>query len=99
MIRSIAVLSTMLTLSVTADGADWPAWRGATGQGECIETGVPLKWSGTENVKWKVPLAEQGNSTPVIWGDRIFLTQANKGGTIRSLLCMARADGKFLWQK
>src|SRR5262249_12926051 len=41
----------------------------------------------------------QGNSTPVVWGDRIFLTQANKGGSVRSLLCLARADGKVVWQK
>jgi outer membrane protein assembly factor BamB len=79
--------------------ADWPAWRGPIGQGVCEEKGVPLKWSGTENVKWKVPLAHQGNSTPVVWRDTIFLTQANKGGTLRSLLCLARADGSVRWQK
>ena len=50
-------------------------------------------------MKWKVPLANQGNSTPVIWGDKLFLTQANKGGTERSLICFNRADGKILWQK
>ena len=43
---------------------------------------LPLKWSKTENVKWKTPLADAGNSTPVIWGDKIFLTQANKGGSV-----------------
>ena len=79
--------------------ADWPAWRGPTGQGVCTEKNVPLKWSGKENVKWKVPLAHQGNSTPVVWGDNIFLTQANEGGTVRSLLCFARADGQLRWQK
>src|SRR5262249_32738248 len=79
--------------------ADWPAWRGPSGQGLCQEKGVPLKWSSTENVKWKVPLAHPGNSTPVVWGDNIFLTQADKGGTERSLLCLARADGKVRWQK
>lgn len=79
--------------------ADWPAWRGPTGQGICDEKNVPLKWSGKENVKWKVPLAHQGNSTPVVWGDTIFLTQANKGGSARSLLCFARTDGRLRWQK
>jgi len=79
--------------------ADWPAWRGPTGQGLCEEKNVPLTWSDKENVKWKVPLANPGNSTPVVWGDKIFLTQANTGGTERSLLCFARADGKLLWQK
>lgn len=77
---------------------NWPAWRGPGGQGVCNETNVPLKWSAAENVRWKVPLADQGNSTPVVWDDKIFLTQANKGGSVRSLICLARADGKILWQ-
>lgn len=86
-------------LVAAAGAADWPAWRGPTGQGFCEETNVPVTWSGKDNVKWKVPLAFQGNSTPIVWGNRIFLTQANKGGTVRSLLCLDRADGKLLWQK
>ncbi len=77
---------------------NWPAWRGPTGQGYCLEKNVPVKWSEKENVKWKIPLADQGNSTPVVWGNRIFLTQANKGGTTRSLLSFDRANGKKLWQ-
>jgi outer membrane protein assembly factor BamB len=89
----------LLAFCTIAVADNWPAWRGPTGQGFCEETNVPLKWSKTENVKWKVPLTHQGNSTPVIWGDKIFLTQANTGGTERSLLCFARADGKLLWQK
>jgi len=67
--------------------------------GFCEEKNLPVKWSGAENVKWKVALDFQGNSTPVVWRDKIFLTQANTGGTVRSLLCFARADGKLLWQK
>ena len=80
-------------------GADWPAWRGTTGQGFCEEKDVPLKWSDKENVRWKIPLDNPGNSTPVIWGERIFLTQANTDGAVRSLLCFSRADGKLIWQK
>ncbi len=94
-------LATVLVvlISLSAIAADWPAWRGPTGQGFCEEKNIPLTWSDTENVKWKVPLANAGNSTPVIWGDKIFLTQANTGGSQRSLLCLAREDGKLLWQK
>jgi len=79
--------------------ADWPAWRGPTGQGVADEPNVPLKWSATENIKWKVALAHPGNSTPVVWKDSIFLTQATKGGATRSLLCLARADGSTRWQQ
>lgn len=98
---SLAIASSLVLLSLGAPvfAADWPAWRGPTGQGHSEEKNLPVKWSETENVKWKITLENQGNSTPVIWGDKIFLTQANKGGTIRSLLCFARADGKLLWQK
>jgi outer membrane protein assembly factor BamB len=92
-----ALLVLFLVSSAVAD--NWPAWRGPSGQGYCEEKNIPLTWSETENVKWKVPLENQSNSTPVVWGDKIFLTQANKGGTERSLICLARADGKVLWQK
>lgn len=88
-----------LGLATFAHAENWPAWRGPTGQGYCAEKDVPVEWSATKNVKWKVPLADQGNSTPIIWGNKIFLTQANKGGSVRSLLCFNRADGKLLWQK
>src|SRR5262245_6794612 len=89
----------LLGCTAFASADNWPAWRGPTGQGFCEEKNVLLKWSDKENVKWKIPLADQGNSTPVVWGDRIFVTQANKGGSVRSLLCFARADGMLKWQK
>ena len=73
--RTAAALG-LLAAACSALAADWPAWRGPTGQGHSDEKDVPLKWSPKENVKWKVPLAHQGNSTPVVWKDRIFLTQA-----------------------
>jgi outer membrane protein assembly factor BamB len=97
--KRIAAPLLLLLLCTPTFAADWPAWRGPTGQGHSEEKNLPLTWSETENVKWKIKLENQGNSTPVIWGDKIFLTQANKGGTQRSLLCFARADGKLLWQK
>lgn len=97
--KRMAALLTVAISAAVATADNWPAWRGPTGQGYCEEKGLPLTWSETENVKWKTPLEVQGNSTPVIWGDKIFLTQANKGGALRSLLCFARADGKVLWQK
>jgi outer membrane protein assembly factor BamB len=92
-----AILAFVVCSTTRAD--NWPAWRGPTGQGFCAEKNVPLTWSDKQNVKWKIKLVDQGNSTPVVWGDKIFLTQANKGGSERSLLCFARADGKLLWQK
>lgn len=97
-IRAMAFLW-VLGLSGFTFAADWPAWRGPQGQGHSDEKNLPVKWSKDENVKWKVALANQGNSTPVLWGDKIFLTQATTNGTERSLICMSRADGKELWKK
>jgi outer membrane protein assembly factor BamB len=97
--KRIAATLGLLTAACSLLAADWPAWRGPTGQGLCEEKNVPVRWNDRDGVKWKVPLAHPGNSTPVVWGDSIFLTQANRGGSQRSLLCITRADGKLRWQQ
>jgi outer membrane protein assembly factor BamB len=86
-------------LVCSALGDNWPAWRGPDGQGRSAEKNLPLKWSDTENVKWKVALPAGCNSTPIIWGDKVFITQMSKDKAARSLWCLARTDGKILWQK
>ena len=87
-----------LFLAATATfAADWPAWRGPTGIGVSAETDLPTKWSKTENVRWRVPLPEPGNSTPIVSKGRVFVTQAV--GDRRTLMCFDRADGKLLWQE
>jgi outer membrane protein assembly factor BamB len=88
-----------LAFAAATHADNWPAWRGPTGQGYCAEKNLPVKWSAAENVKWKIELPDPGNSTPVVWGDKIFLTQSNKVGTKRSLWCLSRKDGSKLWEK
>lgn len=86
---------------VASEGAGagyWPRWRGPSGQGWVTGGGYPTSWSGTENVAWKVPLPGAGNSSPVVWGDRIFLTTAYDDGARRSVLALRRSDGKRLWE-
>ena len=83
-------------LSVSA--ADWAAWRGPTHDGVTEETDLPLRWSATENVKWKTPLPDRGNSTPVVWGEKLLLTQAIEKGDRRTLMCFDKRTGKLLWQ-
>src|SRR5262249_8011181 len=97
--KRLALVLVALVVGSSLPAADWPAWRGPTGQGHCEEKNLPLKWSDTSNVKWKVPLAEESNSTPVVWGDRIFHDKEARGGAKRSLLCLARGDGHVLWQR
>jgi hypothetical protein len=55
---------------LSAAERNWPAWRGPHGTGVSSQTGVPLRWSADENITWKVPLAGEGNSTPIVWEDR-----------------------------
>ena len=59
----------------------WPRWRGPSGQGFASGTSYPDKWSATENVLWKVRVPGEGNSSPIVWGDRIFLTDRARRGT------------------
>jgi outer membrane protein assembly factor BamB len=78
---------------------NWPAWRGPHGDGRADEMDAPLQWDASTNVRWKIPLPGPGNSTPIIWGERIFLTQAlDKKGHRRALLCLHRKDGTKLWE-
>ena len=77
-------------------GKYWPRWRGPSGQGLVEGAGYPDRWSDKENILWKVPVPGSGNSSPIIWGDRIFLTTAHSGR--RSVLCLSREDGKLLWE-
>ncbi|HDZ26413.1 hypothetical protein LCGC14_1128190 [marine sediment metagenome] len=76
----------------------WSRWRGPSGQGIVKGKGYPDTWSGTENVIWKVEVPGRGHSSPIVWGDRIFLTTASLDGLNRSILCYRRSDGKLLWQ-
>jgi outer membrane protein assembly factor BamB len=87
------------TLPAIAHGEDFAQWRGPRGDGISTAKGLPTKWGVDLNVAWKTPLPEPGNSTPVVWGDRIFVTQPVANENRRTLLCLDRTDGKTLWQQ
>ena len=76
----------------------WPSWRGPSGQGLVGGGDYPDTWSATRNVLWQVEVPGRGNSSPIVWGDRIFLTTARDGGKRPSVLCYRRSDGKLLWE-
>lgn len=84
---------------LTGDAAAyWPRWRGPSGQGLVADGEYPDTWSGTENVLWKVPVIGEGNSSPIVWGEYIFLTTAQDKGKQRSILAFQRSDGRLLWE-
>ena len=62
---------------------EWPGWRGPTGMGYSDEKDLPLHWDGKtrENLLWKVPLGGIGNSSPIVWCDRVFVTVSKKQPT------------------
>src|SRR5947209_5441767 len=86
----------LLALSAAVYADNWPQWRGPNGDGVSKEKNLPTKWSETENVAWKLPLPGMGGATPVVWGDKIFLT--SEDGSSIDLLCVSTA-GKELWKK
>ena len=82
-----------------APAAHWPSWRGQPdGSGVVHESKIPATWSATENVRWKVELPGPGNSSPIVWNDRVFITQASDEGKRRLVMCFNRKDGKKLWE-
>lgn len=75
---------------------DWPQFRGPTGQGHSEERGLPLTWSETQHVKWKVPIPGRGWSSPAIQGDRIWLTTATDNGRSLRAIGLDRESGRIL---
>ena len=76
----------------------WSRWRGPSGQGVVSGSGYPDAWSATENVLWKTPVPGRGNSSPIVWGDRILLTTSYENGRRLSVLAFRRSDGSKLWE-
>src|SRR4029079_17407656 len=100
-----------IELVMPSPGAEkqWPCFRGPTGQGSGLDTNIPLKWSDSENVLWRKKLPGRGNSSPVVWDKRLFVTSesaprpddapllAKDEAPDRLLLCYS-IDGELLWQ-
>ncbi|MBW3597369.1 MAG: PQQ-binding-like beta-propeller repeat protein [Planctomycetes bacterium] len=77
---------------------DWPAWRGPAGNNHARGAAPPLTWSEDENIVWKTSVPGRGHSSPIVLGDRIFLTTADDQREVQSALCLARDSGGILWQ-
>jgi len=99
------------TLPILAqDGAQWPRFRGPNGTGLAPRSNPPSTWDDSTNIKWKAALPGPGSSSPIIWGDRVFVTcysgygvtrpeSGQKSDLKRHLVCVDRATGKVLWDK
>lgn len=92
------VVVVLLTVSQAARSENWPQWRGPKNNGISNETNAPTKWSKMENVAWRLPMPGPAGATPVVWGERIFLTSVDKGSGDLLLLCVG-TDGKEKWRQ
>ncbi len=108
--RSLALSSLLLVFSVGASAGDWAQFRGPGGLGISDETGLPLTWSSEENLIWKTPLPGYGASSPIVVGDKIFVTcyggygvggedAGDQANLKLHLVCCDRASGEVVWNK
>jgi outer membrane protein assembly factor BamB len=93
------VVCAIAAIHAARAGENWPSYRGPTDQGHCDAANLPVHWSEKENVVWKTPLSGKAWSSPVIWGDRIWLTDAPEDGSQLSAICVAKSSGKILLRK
>ncbi len=84
--------------TLVSAGDTWPRFGGPNGIAVVRDTKLPVQWT-DKNILWKVKVPGIGNSSPVVWKDRIFFQTATKDATARMLLCLDANNGKTLWKK
>ena len=104
MIKNLISSFALLSLSFSALAGDWTNWRGPNYNGATTATGLPTKFSKTKNIAWKTALPGASAATPIVAGDRVFLTAAqiedSGSGKGRLLaMCLDRKSGKILWER
>jgi outer membrane protein assembly factor BamB len=97
-----ALASSLVVLAGTWPAArvgaeSWPNWRGPQLNGTSTESGLPVRWSVTENITWKTPMPERSGSTPIVWGDHVFVSVGE--GPNLSLWALDRAKGTVRWKR
>jgi outer membrane protein assembly factor BamB len=87
----------VLNLTTQPDDVNYPFFRGEGSRGKAEGTGFPTEWSGTDgkNIKWKIAVPKPGKNSPVIWGNKLFLTGAK--GSECEIYCLDKISGKILW--
>jgi outer membrane protein assembly factor BamB len=95
-----AMLVALAASTATLFAGNWPQWRGPTLNGVSAESGLPFKWSPTEGIAWKLPLPALSGSTPIVWGDRVFLNVATalRTGSLE-LWSIDRNNGQVVWKR
>ncbi len=94
----VACLASAALLASTAAAQDWTRFRGPNGAGVSEATTIPATWT-EKDYNWRADLPGIGHSSPVLWGDRIFLTSAMEDSGERIAMCLSTADGRILWER
>lgn len=89
----------LLGVVTVLQAENWPQFRGPGRQGESAETDLPLRWTATENIAWKAPIPGEGWSSPIVWGDRVFVTTATDEGASCRVVAVARDSGAVAWNR
>lgn len=96
----LVAFASLVGVAASLQAENWPQWRGPHGNGISSEQDLPTTWSRTENVAWRAPLPGPGGATPIVWGDRVFVTSSvgEEEGADLVLLCFS-ATGDEIWRK
>ena len=90
------VLLAMVGATATVSAENWPQWRGPGSQGISTEANVPTEWSATKNIVWKAELPS-GHSSPIVWGDRVFVTAAIEGAVVPGAKAVGHTVDGQVW--
>jgi outer membrane protein assembly factor BamB len=94
-LHTLPLALALTTASLYAE--NWPQFRGPTAQGLSADTKVPLNWSATENLAWKTELPGESWSSPIVWGNHVFVTTATENGESCRVLALDRKSGAVRW--
>jgi outer membrane protein assembly factor BamB len=96
--QTIALIA-LFSLAFTSAADDWPNWRGPNFNGATTAKGLPVKFSKTKNIAWSSPMAGPSAATPIILGDRVFVSSSDPKAEELLAICLSRKTGKVLWRE
>jgi outer membrane protein assembly factor BamB len=97
--RLLFTLFAFTTIIGAVNADNWPRFRGPNGTGIANDTDIPIKFGEKQNMRWKAAIPGMGHSSPIVWGDRVFLQTASLDGSERSFLCIDAKTGMEIWKR
>lgn len=97
--RAHPAILVLLGLVALAAGGDWPQWRGPNLNGSTDETNLPVSFSKTENIAWVARMPGLSGATPIVLGERIYVSSSSTRTSDLMALCLRTSDGQVVWQK